>query len=1209
MGKSRDISNIFNSTPSDVDATKLDGQDGSYYLDYGNFTNTPPAGVGPTGPAGSTGPTGPTGQAGPPGSSGGDGPTGSQGPVGPTGNTGSTGPTGPAGADGSDGATGPAGPTGSIGQTGASGGVTFEYRYSNVTSDANPGTSYFRFDTTSLFNATKIYIADTDLNSADNQAFFRTLDDSTSTMKGHIRFVESGNTAEFLVFELNSITENSGYFTLNVSFISGTANAFNNNYKTLFTFDRTGDKGDQGIQGIQGTQGSNGGTDIILDTTPQLGGDLDLNSNDITGTGNINITGDLTVTSSAPQIKFIDSSTSQSDDFFIQANNRYFFILTDRDQNGSYESPYPLQLSNSNANMTTYGNLVWTAGNDGSGSGLDADLLDGQHGSYYSDYNNLSNNPSIPSALTDLSITDGTNGQVLTTNGSGTFTFSDSPSGDLVDDTTPQLGGNLDLNSNNITGTGNIDVTGNIALSGTVDGRDVATDGTKLDGIESSATADQTAAEIKALVESATDSNVFTDDDHSKLNGIEANATADQTGSQIATALSSETITGLASLTTTGAVTIGGDLTVNGTTTTINSATLEVDDKNIVLASGTANSASADGAGITVDGADATLTYANTGDRWEFNKPLDVTGKISTNTGLRIDAAYPSIVLEETDTTNLNTRIQNQSGSFGIVTINDTGNGLSESTRLSINHSTGVAFFNGNITLIGGATVDGREVSTDGTKLDGIEANATADQTAAEIKALVESATDSNVFTNADHTKLNGIEASADVTDATNVTAAGALMDSEVTNLAQVKAFNSADYATAAQGTTANSAMQDLVDDTSPQLGGDLNLNSNDITGTGNVDIAGTVTADGLTVDGLTKFSGLSPTVAYDFNGSGSVTSADALAYSKMGSGIATSVNISSVDTITPSWSALSGSTYSDNKFRIMSARGNATDALRVTSSLTAEGHGDTTIIGNINADGVDTRIIAGLSINGDDVELLSADGEVRIKHNNNTKLATTSAGIDVTGTVTADGGAFTGDVTFGDNDKAIFGAGSDLQIYHDGFRSVIKDAGEFRFMSNTLRLTNTGNNAYFTAFNGGAATIFHSGAAKLATTSTGIDVTGTVTADALTVDEYKVNTTETSTSATTQVAIKSIAATSFRSARFTVQVTNTTDSTYHLTEILVIHDGTTPSIAEYGTIFTGTAAEATFDADISSNNLRLLATPASADSMTFKVVAHAITI
>ena len=56
---------------------------------------------------------------------------------------------------------------------------------------------------------------------------------------------------------------------------------------------------------------------------------------------------------------------------------------------------------------------------------------------------------------------------------------------------------------------------------------------TKLDGIEANATQDQTASEIRTLVESASDSNVFTDADHSKLNAIEAGATADQTASEI----------------------------------------------------------------------------------------------------------------------------------------------------------------------------------------------------------------------------------------------------------------------------------------------------------------------------------------------------------------------------------------------------------------------------------------------------------------------------------------------------------------------------------------------------------------------------------------------------------------------------------------------------------------------------------------------------
>ncbi len=64
-------------------------------------------------------------------------------------------------------------------------------------------------------------------------------------------------------------------------------------------------------------------------------------------------------------------------------------------------------------------------------------------------------------------------------------------------------------------------------------------DHSKLNAIEASATADQTAAEIRTLVESASDSNVFTDADHTKLNGIEASATADQTAAEIRTLVES----------------------------------------------------------------------------------------------------------------------------------------------------------------------------------------------------------------------------------------------------------------------------------------------------------------------------------------------------------------------------------------------------------------------------------------------------------------------------------------------------------------------------------------------------------------------------------------------------------------------------------------------------------------------------------------------
>ena len=105
---------------------------------------------------------------------------------------------------------------------------------------------------------------------------------------------------------------------------------------------------------------------------------------------------------------------------------------------------------------------------------------------------------------------------------------------------------------------------------------------------------------------------------------------------------------------------------------------------------------------------------------------------------------------------------------------------------------------------------------------------------------------------------------------------------------------------------------------------------------------------------------------------------------------------------------------------------------------------------------------------------------------------------------VSSTGVAFTGDATFGDNDKAIFGAGSDLQIYHDGDDSRIDDAGNGNLIlrgNGEIKLDKyTGEKmAKFVA--DGAVTLYHDNAAKLETTATGIDVTGTITSDGLTVD------------------------------------------------------------------------------------------------------------
>ena len=90
----------------------------------------------------------------------------------------------------------------------------------------------------------------------------------------------------------------------------------------------------------------------------------------------------------------------------------------------------------------------------------------------------------------------------------------------------------------------------------------------------------------------------------------------------------------IAGITTCQALTVSGNLTVDGTTTTINSTTLTVDDKTIVIASGAADSSAADGAGISIDGASATILYSHSGTKFVSNKPFEATSFSGDGSGL-----------------------------------------------------------------------------------------------------------------------------------------------------------------------------------------------------------------------------------------------------------------------------------------------------------------------------------------------------------------------------------------------------------------------------------------------------------------------------------------------------------------------------------------------------------------------------------------------
>ena len=142
-------------------------------------------------------------------------------------------------------------------------------------------------------------------------------------------------------------------------------------------------------------------------------------------------------------------------------------------------------------------------------------------------------------------------------------------------------------------------------------------------------------------------------------------------------------------------------------------------------------------------------------------------------------------------------------------------------------------------------------------KLDGIQASATADQTGAEIKSAYEGESDTNAFTDAEKTKLTNIDVSADVTDATTVNAAGAVMHTDIpdSDTGLVKRTGSETY--------------DI--DTSTYITGNQTVTvSGDVTGSGTTAITATLAASGVSA---ATYGSATQTPVFAVDAKGRVTS------------------------------------------------------------------------------------------------------------------------------------------------------------------------------------------------------------------------------------------------------------------------------------------------------------------------------------------------
>jgi hypothetical protein len=163
--------------------------------------------------------------------------------------------------------------------------------------------------------------------------------------------------------------------------------------------------------------------------------------------------------------------------------------------------------------------------------------------------------------------------------------------------------------------------------------------------------------------------------------------------------------------------------------------------------------------------------------------------------------------------------------------------------------------------------------------------------------------------------------------------------------------------------------------------------------------------------------------------------------------------------------------------------------------------------VDNININGntiisTDTNGDINLSPNGTGTVVINTDLDVdNININGNTISSTdTNGNITLAPNGTGVVALSSTDLTFGDNDKAIFGAGSDLQIYHDGTSSIIADAGSgnLQIRANDFQLLNAANTQnIIRGYDAtGAVSLHYGGAEKLATSSSGVYVTGTISSN-----------------------------------------------------------------------------------------------------------------
>ena len=167
-------------------------------------------------------------------------------------------------------------PTGATGATGNSAGL--QMTFSNSTSDADPGAGKLALNNSTLSSVSVMFFDDADDNGADISTFVQSFDDASNvTAKGLIHIEKEGSASTFALYKVTgAITDASGYTKVPVSHLVSNG-TFSNSDGIRVDFSYSGNDGAGSL------------TELSGDTSPQLGGDLDMNGQDIVTTSNADI--------------------------------------------------------------------------------------------------------------------------------------------------------------------------------------------------------------------------------------------------------------------------------------------------------------------------------------------------------------------------------------------------------------------------------------------------------------------------------------------------------------------------------------------------------------------------------------------------------------------------------------------------------------------------------------------------------------------------------------------------------------------------------------------------------------------------------------------------------------------------------------------------------------------------------------------------------